>query len=178
MLGIRPTSPGATDDAYLNGKAVALASAPGSASGTLTRSYRSMPADSHNTREELATQLEADRLRELEFIIRRTPAVVFLWRNAEGWPVEYVSDNIDRFGYTPDDFYSGRMPYADIVHPDDLAGVADEVARYSGQGLAEFTQAYRIVTASGETRWNDDRTWVRRDADGNISHYIISLEKY
>ncbi len=28
-------------------------------------------------------------------IINMSPAVAFLWRNADGWPVEYVSDNVE-----------------------------------------------------------------------------------
>ncbi|MCL5264366.1 MAG: PAS domain S-box protein, partial [Chloroflexi bacterium] len=120
-------------------------------------------------KEELRVALE--KRRELEAIINRSPAVVFLWRAAEGWPVEFVSDNIAQFGYSPDDFTSGRIPYADIVYAEDLARVADEVNRYSREGRAEFTQEYRILTRYGEVRWLDDRTFVRRDSTGTITHY-------
>ncbi len=112
-----------------------------------------------------------EELEELETIINRSPAVVFLWRAAEGWPVEYVSDNVSQFGYTPADFRSGRIPYTRIVHPDDLERVAAEVSRYSREGRDEFVQEYRILTASGEVLWLDDRTWVRRDSNGTITHY-------
>ncbi|MCX9079944.1 MAG: PAS domain S-box protein, partial [Candidatus Methanoperedens sp.] len=108
---------------------------------------------------------------ELEHIINQSPAVVFLWRAAAGWPVEYVSDNIREFGYTPDDLLSGRVPYATIVHPDDLERVAAEVSEYSQNGVEEFTQEYRLLTRSGESRWIEDRTWVRRDSSGVITHY-------
>jgi PAS domain S-box-containing protein len=114
----------------------------------------------------------AEERRELEFIIDRSPIVIFLWKNAEGWPVEYVSNNIRRFGYVPDDFYSGRVPYSTIVHPDDLQRIAAEVSAYSSEdGRKEFTQEYRIFTASGEIRWLDDRTYIRRDDNGSITHY-------
>jgi two-component system cell cycle sensor histidine kinase/response regulator CckA len=108
---------------------------------------------------------------ELEHIINRSPAVVFLWRAAEGWPVEFVSDNIEQFGYKPEDFYSGRVPFADMVHPDDLPRVAEEVERYSREGRRESVQEYRVLTADGEVCWVDDRTWVRRDSEGAITHY-------
>ncbi len=110
-------------------------------------------------------------LRELTTIVNRSPAVVFLWRAKEGWPVEYVSDNVGQFGYTPEDFTSGRIPYARIIHPDDRERVAAEVARYSREGRDEFAQEYRICMASGDVLWIDDRTWVRRDPDGAITHY-------
>jgi PAS domain S-box-containing protein len=116
-------------------------------------------------------QTEA-RLRELEHIVNHSPAVYFLWRAAEGWPVEFVSENVRQFGYTPEDFYSGRVPYASIIHPDDLERVAAEVTSYSQEeGRTEFAQEYRIFTKSGEVLWTDDCTWMRRDEAGVITHY-------
>lgn len=118
-----------------------------------------------------ALRVALEKREELEAIINRSPGIVFLWRNAEGWPVEFVSDNISQFGYTTEDFTSGRVPYAKIVYPDDLERVAAEVAKYSKEGCKEFTQEYRILTKSGDVRWLDDRTWVRRNSNGVITHY-------
>jgi len=108
---------------------------------------------------------------ELEFIINHSPAAVWLWKAVEGWPVEYVSDNISLYGYAPDDFTSGRVQYTSIVYSDDLSRVSAEVEQYVKEGKTEFTQEYRIITKSGEIRWIDDRTWVRRKSDGSVSHY-------
>ena len=101
------------------------------------------------------------------------PAVVFKWKAQEGWPVEYVSPNVeDQFGYTPEDFTSGKVQYAAIVHPDDLARVAAEVSAYSEQGVALFEQIYRIARTDGRYRWIDDFTTVIRGRDGTITHYL------
>lgn len=110
-------------------------------------------------------------LKELNFIVNKSPAIAFLWRAAEGWPVEFVSENISQFGYTPGDLTSGRVPFARIVHPDDLSRVASEVVQYTQEGLAEFSQEYRMFAQSGDIRWIDDRTWIRRDSDGRVTHY-------
>ncbi len=112
-----------------------------------------------------------EKRRELEQIINHSPVVLFLWKNAPGWPVEFVSENVRQFGYTPEDFISGRVAYAEIVHPDDLLRVGQEVEYHSHEEKREFTQEYRILTRSGEVRWTDDHTWIRRNADGNITHY-------
>ncbi|MBN2561580.1 MAG: PAS domain S-box protein [Phycisphaerae bacterium] len=111
------------------------------------------------------------RRQELEQIVNHSPAVAFLWQAEEGWPVEYASESLAQFGYTPADFYERRLTYADFVHPDDLDRVAAEVQQYSLEGKEDFTQEYRVITQSGETRWVDDRTWVRRTPDGKITHY-------
>ncbi len=108
---------------------------------------------------------------ELEYIVNHSPAVVFLWRNAESWPIEFVSDNVRQFGYDQEDFYSERISFASVIHPDDLERVAAEVARYSQDGCGEFVQEYRVITKTGDVRWLDDRTWIRRDLDGVITHY-------
>ena len=49
--------------------------------------------------------------------------------------------------------------------------IAEEVSRYSEEGRKEFTQEYRILTKSGKIRWIDDRTWIRRDPEGIITHF-------
>ena len=101
------------------------------------------------------------------------PTVVFKWKAQEGWPVEYVSPNVaDQFGYTPEELTSGKVQYAAIVHPDDLARVAAEVSAYSEQGVASFEQMYRIARADGRYRWIHDFTTVIRGRDGAITHYL------
>jgi PAS domain-containing protein len=37
--------------------------------------------------------------------------------------------------------------------------------------LEEFSREYRILTGYGETRWVDDRTFVRRNSKGIVTHY-------
>ncbi|NHJ33069.1 MAG: PAS domain S-box protein, partial [Asgard group archaeon] len=110
--------------------------------------------------------------KELDTIINLSPAMVFLWKNAQGWPVEYCSENVAIFGYTPEDFYSGRIPYSDIIYPDDLERVAKEVENYSKEKNRQtFTQEYRIITKAGDIRWTFDYTSIRRDEEGNITHF-------
>ena len=52
------------------------------------------------------------QLAELEMLINKGPAMVIIWRCAEGWPVEFISENITNLGYTKDDFLSGRISLA------------------------------------------------------------------
>ncbi|MFX1568602.1 MAG: PAS domain S-box protein [Promethearchaeota archaeon] len=112
-----------------------------------------------------------ERLKEQEKIINNSPGVLFLWQNSEGWPVEFVSENVKQFGYIPEDFYSGNVLYEQIIHPDDLEKIFEEISFYSNEDISEFVQEYRIITKSGEIKWLDDRTWIRRNSEGNITHY-------
>ncbi|WP_193767651.1 PAS domain S-box protein [Halorientalis pallida] len=101
------------------------------------------------------------------------PAVVFKWRNADGWPVEYVSDNVaETFGYTHEQLQSGAVPYSDIVHDDDLERVVTEVEANSDETTERFSHdPYRMVTADGEVKWVTDNTKIVRE-DGEITHYL------
>lgn len=107
-----------------------------------------------------------------EMIFAAGPVVTFQWVAAADWPVEYVSPNIAQFGYSPQDMISGVVPYASIVHPDDLERVAQEVGAHSEAGADYFEQEYRIVCADGRVVWTYDFTRIIRDADGTITHYV------
>ncbi len=107
-------------------------------------------------------------LKVLESVINDSPAVVFMWSPEEDWPVEFVSKNIERFGYSVEDFLSGKMIYGDIIHPADLEKVRTEVARCYKEGYSDFSQEYRILTKSGEVRWVDERTLIHHDQHGEI----------
>ena len=109
---------------------------------------------------------------ELNNIINRSTTIAFLWRNAPDWPVEYVSDNIKQFGYSPDDFYSNKVKFSHIIHPDDIERVANEVKEFSQQDATNnIHQQYRILDKNGVIRWTDDQTWVRRNEKGDVTHY-------
>lgn len=113
-------------------------------------------------------------LREAMQIVNKSPAVVFLWKNEEGWPVEYVSENvITLFGYAAEDFMNHKVLYSETIHPEDLPRVIQEVSKYSAEAVRmEFIhEPYRIVAKDGKVKWLDDRTTIRRDEKGKITHY-------
>jgi two-component system cell cycle sensor histidine kinase/response regulator CckA len=113
-------------------------------------------------------ELEQDRQ-----VFLAGPAVAFTWRNQPGWPVEYVSPNVEAvLGYPVADLLEGRVNYADCVHPDDLARVAGEVTRAAQcQALAFDHEPYRIRHRDGRWLWLADHTVVIRDEDGTVTHF-------
>jgi len=113
-----------------------------------------------------------EKIEDIQHIVNLSPAVAFLWRAEQGWPVEFVSDNISGFGYSPKNFYTKKLNYAAIIHPDDLDRVKQEILSFSSEHDREsFSQEYRILTSSGKVRWVDNRTRIRRNKDGKITHY-------
>ncbi|PLX50675.1 MAG: hypothetical protein C0613_03335 [Desulfobulbaceae bacterium] len=113
-------------------------------------------------------------LREANSIINRSPAVAFLWKNQENWPVEFVSENVVNLaGYSRQEFVDGRICYGDLIYQEDRARVAREVAEASMEpDLSTFPhKLYRIVTKKGAVKWVKDQSYIRRDNQGLISHY-------
>ncbi len=100
------------------------------------------------------------------------PTVVFRWVASEGWPVEYVSPNVENvFGVTAEEFMSGQVTFASVIYPDDLSRVAGEVETNTLNHIDSFEQEYRIIQPDGAVRWIFNILVITRDEDGNATHY-------
>ena len=118
-----------------------------------------------------------DRKKALETIVNHSPVIAFLWKagsddEMELWPVEFVSDNITNFGYSVDDFLSGEILYGNIIYPEDLLDVQTELSDISREGGTFFVKEYRIKTKSGEQRWVEEQTFIQRNDEGVVTHYL------
>jgi PAS domain S-box-containing protein len=109
----------------------------------------------------------------LEQIVRRSPSIAFRFRMEPGWPVEFVSENVSQLGYSAEDLLSGRINLFEVVHPEDKETVMEKLRLEAGSEVrqGEFSQEYRIITGSGETRWLDERMWIVRNDKGAITHF-------
>lgn len=125
------------------------------------------------TVEEELKNINKSLVQERQIFISGT-AVVFKWKNQEGWPVEYVSPNVESvMGYSVQEFVSGEVPYADIIPAEDIQRVANEVKENSEKGVEKFEHIpYRIVRKDGKIIWAADYTTILRDDAGNITHYL------
>jgi sigma-B regulation protein RsbU (phosphoserine phosphatase) len=143
----------------------------------LTRALRARLRELEARNRDLERQVQAfgqlpDDLELAREIINQSP--VFLFRrplDKGAPPLVYASPSFAVTGYQPEDITSGRVTFNDIVHPDDRERANRESEDYAARGVKEFTQVYRIVTRSGETRWVEDRTSVVTDPrDGKRYH--------
>jgi len=115
-----------------------------------------------------------EELKEADYIINRSSSVAFTWKNMEGWPVEFVTKNVERlFGFTTEEFISGSISYSECIHPDDLQRVSNEVEKFSKEdGRTEFVhKPYRIIAKDGSVQVISDWTFIVRNNQGHITHY-------
>jgi len=112
----------------------------------------------------LSETLHQERLR-----LERGPVVAVSWDERAGWPVSYVSSNIDQFGYSADDFTSNHIAYMDFIHPDDRERVIAEIAHLrASQALPLTRTEYRVVCADGTVRYVADFSRLAYDVAGKI----------
>lgn len=124
------------------------------------------------TRMESELRATSAQRKELESIVNHSPAVAFLWRIGDSWHVEFVSDNVQQFGYAPEDFSSGKVKFLSILHPDDVARAVMEVTSRIRQSRDDqFSLEFRLIKHSGEICWVDARIWLRRNDDGAVTHF-------
>lgn len=122
---------------------------------------------------ELAQELQTafDRLKEMERIINLSKAILFLWKDAKDWDVDFVSENISHWGYQAEDFYKGEKSFKSIIHPEDLGFLEEETRRVVGKRRPEFFIQHRVRTQSEEFRWVENYTWVTYDKSGNVKRF-------
>jgi PAS domain S-box-containing protein len=107
----------------------------------------------------------------LRKIINNSQVVLFLWKNEDKWPVEFVSENVAKFGYTIEDFISGRVMYKDLIYSEDLEEVEEKFEKKVKSGASAFSMEYRIITKTGDVRWINERTFIQRNTAGEATHF-------
>lgn len=111
-----------------------------------------------------------------EDILDHIPAVVFrLSHKDDNWRTIYVNDNVDEYGYTRDDFMSGKITWLDLVHPDDKVSVLKTIKDYETHHINEFRMHYRLVEKDGDSIPVTDFNTINRDAEGNIVSYDSTI---
>mgnify|MGYP001770634572 CR=1 FL=1 len=126
----------------------------------------------HIDLQRLAQSFEFSRVRP-ELLISSGPLVFFHWKRAEGWPVELVSPNVhELLGYTAEEFMSGKVSYAELIHPEDLQRVAQEVDYHTKNRSKSWThQDYRVIRKDGRVIWLLDYTVPVLDEKGEVVGY-------
>lgn len=117
--------------------------------------------------------MQAKKREELEQVLNTSQVVVVSWKNETGLPISFVSENISQFGYTPKDFTSGEVMFTDIIYPDDIPFVVEQIEsdKTDMQLMSSNHLQYRILTKSGQVRWIEDRWNI--SSDGTEFHGLL-----
>jgi diguanylate cyclase (GGDEF)-like protein/PAS domain S-box-containing protein len=101
------------------------------------------------------------------------PTIVIRWGTTPGWPIEYISPNVEaELGYPANDLLAENVTYLSLLHPEDVERVQTEVASATAAHKFSYTQTYRLRHANGGFRWIEDFTQVIYAADGSVKQFL------
>ena len=107
--------------------------------------------------------------RRLTTLLGNLPGMAYRCRNDRHWTMAFVSDGcLALTGHPAADLTdNARLPYADIIHPDDREAVWTGV-QTALERERRFQLHYRIQTAGGETKWVWEQGMGVFSADGAL----------
>lgn len=103
--------------------------------------------------------------------VERSPAALFRCDARAGCRLEFVSENIGRFGHTREEISAGAMSLYALVYPEDRERVADELARREAAGEDAFQLTFRVRAKDGRVIWVESYTETVRAEDGAVTHF-------
>ncbi len=101
--------------------------------------------------------------------------ILFKWRNEEGFPVDYVSNNVAHIlGYGAKSFLLNEVDFLSLIHHDDVARVMREHAEaISDNSYDQYThKPYRVKKCNGEYIWLYEATRLIRNKDDDVTHVV------
>ena len=111
----------------------------------------------------------------LDQVFVSSPVVVLWGAPLEERPVEFVTKNIDQFGYSAAELMSGSVRYPSLVHMQDRDRCREIFSAALQRREDEVRTEYRIVARNGSVHWVEDLTVFHRDAEGRPVAYQSSL---
>jgi len=115
--------------------------------------------------------LERERQRDqarLQTLVGNLPGVAFRSQNQAPWAMVYVSEQVDPLtGWSVADFLAVQVTFEQLIHPDDLDHVWQEVD-YALRHDRPYAIEYRIRTRDGRTRWLSEYGRGVADEDGVV----------
>jgi diguanylate cyclase (GGDEF)-like protein len=107
--------------------------------------------------------------RELEInnhLIESGPVVVFEWSGADGWPIIFVSSNVEKvLGINYKKLQDSAVNFSDFIHPDDISYVLKEFNEYVASQTTSFSQEYRLLRDDSSVVWIKDFTVIEYNKD-------------
>ena len=98
------------------------------------------------------------------------PVFIASTKSLEPGQLTFVSENVFHIlGYTPAEMTAESFHFADLIHPEDLPWVFEEVKKYIESGVVNFELSFRIRNRSGDYRWFNDFTQLIRNDSSDVT---------
>jgi adenylate cyclase len=143
------------------------------AAAVIEKAIRHATRERESRRRRQLSEVKATAQERLARMLSSSPAVVYSFKASGDFAPTFVSDNISTvFGYTPAEYLENPSFWRDRVHPDDLAGVEEAIAKFFHNGVQSVE--YRFRRRDGSYCWVNDAQRLVRDKDGKPLEIIGS----
>lgn len=125
-------------------------------------------------------KIEAERLYEkshlalveseerFRLLAEYSPQIIYLCRNDANYSMLFLNHAIEFIsGYARELFLTGQMPFIELYHPDDRAGIVRDVDEAVAHNRP-FKLTYRMCCKDGSVRWMEEYGGIVPMADGEI----------
>jgi PAS domain S-box-containing protein len=114
-------------------------------------------------------EVSAKRLREA---VEHSGTVHYEGEWGGTWRKLWATRNVERFGFTAEEFSQDGSQIADRIHPSDLVTVHDRIQEWLKEGARQFVIYYRTRMPDGHYHWVRDHQTLVRDENGVFSRYF------
>lgn len=110
---------------------------------------------------------ERDLSIQLVSLMNNVPGAVY--RGLPDWTISVMGANIEKIiGHSSEEFTSGRKPWVEIVHPEDLGILKKRVLEAVRSRERVLRLEYRLLHRDGSVRWVGDRRQMIYGEDGRL----------
>ncbi len=125
------------------------------------------------------TELKQARiaLEQANMVVEQSPVVLYRREVENDRPgkIIFVTENVKQYGYTAEEFLTGRIGFEEIVHPDDLTKVGRELISNIVKGVDNFQHEYRMLRKDQSVVWVTLQTTIERNEKGEAEYFQGSL---
>ena len=119
---------------------------------------------------DLTEKHESQKLaKRIKLIVENSPAVLFRINPSRNYRINYISENINQFGFSANELVKGKVSFFELLHPEDVERIKNALdVSGDSQGISSFSGEYRVKTKNGSYAWVEDKTRDVFDASGKI----------
>jgi diguanylate cyclase (GGDEF)-like protein/PAS domain S-box-containing protein len=120
------------------------------------------------TEKKLSELALSESQRRLSNLVDSLPGIAYRCEGAAPWRMHYISEGAEELtGRTVSELIAGTVAWAELMHPDDIPAVEQEVEAATRSGR-QFSLTYRILHRSGAVRWVHERGKATLDDVGQL----------
>lgn len=110
----------------------------------------------------------AKELADAARIIENSATFLFRFSAERPYPISYVSNNVQRYGYRVDDILASPVHYLELLYPEDLPKALDDILRVAEGVVSDTRRDVRLRTADGRYLWFEVRIAAVRNEAGKV----------